>query len=73
MVATDYAGEALDGITATAAAAGLTGITTARHDARDPLPFPDGSFDASYSHMLFCMALSTSELEALVTELRRVL
>ena len=35
--------------------------------------FEDGSFDACYCHMLFCMAFCTSELEALFDEVRRVL
>ncbi len=37
------------------------------------LPFAEGSFDACYSHMLFTMALTTEELEALAGEVRRVL
>ena len=40
---------------------------------REPLPLPDDSIAASYSHMLFCMALTTGELERLVEDLRRVL
>jgi SAM-dependent methyltransferase len=43
------------------------------HDVRDPLPFPDATFDAVYSHMLFNMALTDAELEALTHEVRRVL
>jgi SAM-dependent methyltransferase len=43
------------------------------HDVRQPPPWPDGSFDAVYSHMLFNMALSTPGLDALVGEVRRVL
>ena len=31
------------------------GVTLKVHDARQPLPFPDGSFDAIYSHMFFTM------------------
>lgn len=48
-------------------------ITAMRHDVRQPLPFDDGSFDVCYSHMLFCMALTTDELEFLSQEVRRVL
>jgi SAM-dependent methyltransferase len=48
-------------------------IVARRHDVRNPLPFEDGSFDACYSHMLFCMALTTSELERLFSEVWRVL
>ena len=43
------------------------------HDCRDALPFPDASFDACFSHMLYCMALTTPQLEALTAEVRRVL
>lgn len=48
-------------------------VKVLRHDARNRLPFPDGTFDACYSHMLFCMALTTRELEFLASEIRRVL
>ncbi len=44
-----------------------------KHDVHEPLPFPDESFDACYSHMLFNMALSTEELISLTQETRRVL
>lgn len=54
--------------------AGLGGYVTAlRHDVRDPLPFGAGTFDACYSHMLYCMALTTDELEFLCKEIKRVL
>jgi SAM-dependent methyltransferase len=43
------------------------------HDCRDALPFPDTSFDACFSHMLYCMALTTPQLEALSAEVHRVL
>jgi len=48
-------------------------ITTVCHDVRKPLPFEDEVFDGCYSHMLFCMALTTAELEYLSGEIRRVL
>ena len=48
-------------------------VTPAKHDVRRALPFPDASFDACYSHMLFCMALTTVEIEALSQEILRVL
>jgi SAM-dependent methyltransferase len=37
------------------------------------LPFADESFDACYSHMLFCMALDETELVTLTREIRRAL
>ncbi len=43
------------------------------HDVRERFPFADETFDACYSHMLYCMALTTSELEFLSAQVRRVL
>ena len=48
-------------------------MTVAQHDVRTPLPFPDRSFDACYSHMLFCMALTEAELNSLAREILCVL
>lgn len=48
-------------------------IAAACHDIRNPLPFENDSFDACYSHMLYCMALTMEELEFLSKEIRRVL
>jgi SAM-dependent methyltransferase len=48
-------------------------IAVQSFDLRKPLPFPDGSFDACYSHMLLCMELSTEELRAILGEIRRIL
>lgn len=74
VTALDIAPGTVETISAKAQAAGLADlVSVARHDMRQPLPLPDASIDSSYSHMLFCMALTTSELERLVGELRRVL
>ncbi len=43
------------------------------HDVRKRLPFEDETFDACFSHMLYCMPLTTSELRALSLEIKRVL
>ncbi len=48
-------------------------VKVLRHDVRNPLPFDDETFDACYSHMLYCMALTMTELEFLSDEIRRVL
>jgi SAM-dependent methyltransferase len=48
-------------------------VAVLRHDIRNTLPFEDETFDACYSHMLYCMALTTNELEFLCSEVRRVL
>lgn len=70
----DYAENGVKEIARKAAALNLSNaIAAQRHDVRNPLPFDDASFDACYSHMLFCMALSTSELERLSREVWRVL
>ena len=57
-----------------AEASGLSDyVTPICHDVRTPLPFEDESFDACYSHMLFCMAMNTRQLESLFEEAWRVL
>jgi SAM-dependent methyltransferase len=48
-------------------------IDTRSFDVRKPLPFPDGSFDACYSHMLLCMEQTMAELRFLLGEVHRVL
>ncbi|MGW0760121.1 class I SAM-dependent methyltransferase [Streptomyces sp. NPDC002814] len=70
--ATDFSAEGLERLSARAAGSGLS-VTTTVHDVREPLPLPDASEDGVFAHMLLCMALSTEEIHALVTEVRRVL
>ena len=48
-------------------------ISTQVFDIRKKLPFEDNSIDACYSHMLYCMALTDSDLENLNKEIGRVL
>jgi len=63
IIALDYANSGVDEIRATADRARLVErIIPVQHDVRDPLPFTDTTFDACYSHMLFCMALTNGEL-----------
>lgn len=50
-----------------------TNVTVGQHDARDPLPYPEGSFDCCYSHMLFSTPLREAELRLLSRETLRVL
>ena len=70
----DYAEAGVKAITEKAHALGLaSSVTAIVHDVRNRLPFHDESFDACYSHMLYCMALTTVELEFLSEEVRRVL
>ena len=42
-------------------------------DVRKKLPFKDNSVEACFSHMLYCMALVSSELESLNNEIYRIL
>lgn len=72
VTAADFSPIGLEQLAERAAGENLT-ITTVVQDVREPLRLPDGSADAVYAHMLFCMALSTAELVALVGEVRRVL
>ena len=72
--ALDFAEAGAAASRAKAGDASLTGSLAAMvHDCCEPLPFADGSFQACYSHMLFCMALTTPQLERLSGEVRRVL
>jgi SAM-dependent methyltransferase len=74
VMALDYSETAVSALRERAAVAGLAASIEAQsHDVRQPLPFPDGSFDACYSHMLLCMELSTAEIAFLLGEIRRVL
>ena len=70
----DYSPEGVKEISQKAETANLSQMVSAQcHDVRKPLPFEDQSFDGCYSHMLFCMAFSTQELEQLSEEVKRVL
>jgi SAM-dependent methyltransferase len=72
--ALDYSEKGLDAIQKKAGVIGVSGfLTTIYNDVRQRLPFDDDFFDGCYSHMLYCMALTTSELEFLSQEVRRVL
>ena len=72
--ALDYSEVAIRTIREKAEEAGVSDlIQPSRHDIRSPLPFEDGSLDACFSHMLFCMALTVEELDFLAAEIRRVL
>ena len=72
--ALDYSETAVEAIRQKARQLVLSNAVAAMcHDLRKPLPFKDESFDACYCHMLYCMALCTSELESLFQEVKRVL
>ena len=48
-------------------------VSTKIFDIRKKLPFEDNSIEACFSHMLYCMALSTAELKYLNSEICRIL
>lgn len=72
--ALDYSQKGIEAIAEKATVADLSfSITPIQHDVRMRLPFDDSTFDACYSHMLYCMALTRAELEFLSAEIARVL
>jgi SAM-dependent methyltransferase len=74
VTALDYSKEALASIERKAKNAALSqSIVVLQYDIRQAIPFDDESFDACFSHMLYCMALTTTELEFLSREILRVL
>ncbi len=48
-------------------------VRTKIFDVREKLPFSDNSIDGFFSHMLYCMALSTKQIKNLNNEICRVL
>ena len=74
VTATDYSRKGLEVIRRKAGEAGLSRrVETVCCDFREELPFAAGAFDACYSHMLFCMALTEAEIGRLSGEILRVL
>ena len=74
VTALDYSQEGIDEINRKVNSLGLADYVSAIcYDIRKPLPFLDNSVDACYAHMLFCMALTTTELEFLSNEICRIL
>ena len=72
--AVDYSEPGLRDVLNRAGRAGLKGgLKTVVHDVRQRLPFEAMSFDACFSHMLYCMAMTTAEVESLAGEICRVL
>ncbi|MBA4417306.1 MAG: SAM-dependent methyltransferase [Syntrophus sp. (in: bacteria)] len=70
----DYSDKGIEDIRKRSQALGISqSITAICHDARNRLPFEDESFDGCFSHMLYCMAFTTNELESLSQEIRRIL
>ena len=51
----------------------LKRVDTKVWDVRNGLPFKENSFDGCFSHMLYCMALTTKEIINLNKEVKRIL
>ncbi len=74
VAALDYSEQAVSELTAEAERKDCGDWIAARlHDVRRRLPYPDGSFDACYSHMLLCMELTEAEISFALREIHRVL
>ena len=70
----DYSQTGVDKIIKKAKTLGVDKLITGKiHDVRNPLPFTDEKFGGCFSHMLYCMALTTKELQFLSDEILRVL
>ena len=72
ITALDYTQQGLNAIAHKAKTLNLP-LLLCQHDVRQPLPFEDASFEVCFSHMLYCMPLSTAELEFLNEEICRIL
>ena len=74
ITALDYSSSGIKVIKEKAEKQNLTNfISTKIFDVREKLPFKDNSIDACFSHMLYCMALTTIELVKLNNEICRIL
>jgi len=72
--ALDYSRKAIDTLKRTSLASGFSkSITPLCHDVRNPLPFDSETIEGSYSHMLYSMALTTTQLKSLSKEVKRIL
>ena len=72
--ALDYSNTSIENITNKSKKLNLTGFIKPKvFDIRKKLPFEDNSIEGCFSHMLYCMALSNSDLENLNNEICRIL
>jgi len=70
----DYTREGTTTIRQKAASYGLNKyVTVIQHDVRETFPLSDDIFDGCFSHLLYCMAFTTSQLHKLNQEVRRIL
>ena len=74
VTALDYSSSGIKAINEKAEKQNLSkNISTKIFDIRKKLPFEDESVDACFSHMLYCMALTSLEIESLNNEIFRIL
>ena len=74
VTALDYSKSGIDAINRKSEEQDLSNyISTKIFDVREKLPFEDSSVDACFSHMLYCMALTSIELKNLNDEIYRIL
>ena len=74
VAALDYSPTAIEIINKKALKDKLSGLISAKvFDIRKKLPFEDNSVEACFSHMLYCMALSTLNLKNLNKEICRII
>ena len=74
VMALDYSPVAIKTINKKALESKLSNFISAKiFDIREKLPFEDNSVEACFSHMLYCMALSTADLKNLNNEVLRIL
>ena len=72
--ALDYSQTSIKSITNKSEKLNLTNFIKPKvFDIRKKLPFEDNSVEGCFSHMLYCMALSNSDLECLNNEICRIL
>jgi len=72
--ALDYSSTAIKIIEKNAKDNNLSKLVSTKHfDVRDKLPYKDNSINGIFSHMLYCMALSNSDIKKLNNEILRVL
>tara|TARA_A100001015_G_scaffold237617_1_gene270262 strand:+ start:2333 stop:2938 length:606 start_codon:yes stop_codon:yes gene_type:complete len=71
VTAVDYSTEAIKNINKKKL--DLKRVETKVWDIRNGLPFKENSFDGCFSHMLYCMALTTKEIINLNKEVKRIL
>ena len=72
--ALDYSETSVQSISSKSKKLNLTDLIKAKvFDVRKKLPFENNSIEACFSHMLYCMALSNSEIDNLNNEIFRIL